>query len=465
VNIGRWIGLICLILSLYILWQIRQLVLLLFTAVILANALNLLVKQLQKWNDKLIHKLGFKAHLKRGGAISLAIFICLFFLFIFFWLIIPPFVDQSQELTVKINEGIEQINSWLNIWVINLEKELNIDIQEYLPDINDLIKQLPPFLNELIGKGWTFFSNSLIIILNILLLFILTIMLLINPEPYRRGFIRLCPSFYRQRMDEILILCDEGLQGWLTGLFVNMVCITILSFFGLLILGIPLALAQSLLAGGLALIPNIGPALSVIPPMIIALLDDPWKAVAVLILYIIIQQIESNLLTPVVMAKQVDLLPVVTLLAQVFFATFFGFFGLFLALPLTVIGQILLKEIIVKDVLDQWKLTNLNLQESSISIKPIYEIGSEGENWSDMEEIEPENQVSFSNSSSQNDQINEIGSEGENWSDMEEIEPENQVSFADSSKEDNQNKEESSEGENDSNIQDKIKQRNEDNNE
>jgi predicted PurR-regulated permease PerM len=88
--------------------------------------------------------------------------------------------------------------------------------------------------------------------------------------------------------------------------------------------------------------------------MAIALLDTPWKSFAVLLLYVLIQQVESNLLTPYVMAQQVSLLPAVTLLAQVFFATFFGFLGLLLALPLTVVGQVWLKEVIIKDLLDQW---------------------------------------------------------------------------------------------------------------
>ena len=88
--------------------------------------------------------------------------------------------------------------------------------------------------------------------------------------------------------------------------------------------------------------------------MAIALIEAPWKALAVLILYIIIQQVESNLLTPVVMAQQVSLLPAITLISQLFFATFFGFLGLLLSLPLTVVGQIWFKEVIIKDVLDNW---------------------------------------------------------------------------------------------------------------
>jgi predicted PurR-regulated permease PerM len=86
----------------------------------------------------------------------------------------------------------------------------------------------------------------------------------------------------------------------------------------------------------------------------IALLDDPWKCLAVLILYIFIQQVETNFITPIVMAHQVSLLPAITLIAQLFFVTFFGFLGLLLALPLTVVAKIWLQEVLIKDVLDEW---------------------------------------------------------------------------------------------------------------
>jgi predicted PurR-regulated permease PerM len=91
-----------------------------------------------------------------------------------------------------------------------------------------------------------------------------------------------------------------------------------------------------------------------------ALLDAPWKAIAVIILYIVIQQIETNILTPVVMEKQVSLLPAITLLSQIAFAVFFGILGLFLALPITVVAQVWIKEIIVKDILDTWQRESKN---------------------------------------------------------------------------------------------------------
>jgi predicted PurR-regulated permease PerM len=339
VNFGTWIGFFVLFTSLYVLWQIRQLLLLLFTAVVLANSLNILVKRCQQ--------LG----IKRGYAVLLSVFLLLTVLVSFFWLIVPPFITEFQQLALLVPQGIKRLNIWVDI----LFNRLDPEFIELLPDTNELAKQLQPLLNQFLGGGLTFFYSSLGVMLSILLLLVLTLMLLSDPLSYRQGFIRLFPSFYRRRVDEILDLCDQALQGWLVGILFNMVVIAVLSLIGLSALGIPLALAQAMLAGLFTFIPNIGPALSVIPPMAIALLDVPWKSLAVLILYIIIQQLESNLLTPLVMAQQVSLLPAITLLSQVFFATFFGFLGLLLSLPLTVVGQVWIKEVLIRDILDQWK--------------------------------------------------------------------------------------------------------------
>ncbi len=341
-TLGKWMGVVALTISLYILWQIKQLLLLVFTAVVIANALNLLVKQFQKLK------------IQRSYAVFLAVIVLLSAAITFVWVIIPPFFEQLQQLIELVPKGINQLNSWLSL----LEQRLSPELLELLPNLTQLSQQIQPLYNRLLGGGFTFFSTSVGIILNILLVLVLTIMLLADPTPYRKCLIRLFPSFYRRRVDEILILCEQSLQGWLVGTLFSIVFLLVLSFIGLLLLDIDLALAQAMLTGLLTFIPNFGPVLSVIPPMAIALLDAPWKSLAVLVFYIILQQVEGALLTPLVMAQQVSLFPAFTLLAQVFFATFFGFLGLFLALPLTVICQIFLQEVLIKDVLDQWELSS-----------------------------------------------------------------------------------------------------------
>jgi predicted PurR-regulated permease PerM len=354
-SLGKWIGLIAFIIALYVLWQIRDVLLLIFAAIVLAHALNILVEKIRRTG------------LRRGFAVLLSIVLLLLVLIGFYFLIVPPFADQFQQLIKLVPKGISQSNEWVNAFKENISLEL---LDNYIPDVNQIVAQLQPIANRLLGGGFTFFSSSLGSLAKFLLVLVLTLMLLANPRAYQRSFIRLFPSFYRRRTEAILQECEVALRGWLVGILFNMFVISALSFVGLLILRIRLPLAQAALAGILTFIPNIGPALSVVPPMAIALLDAPWKAIAVLILYILIQQVESNLLTPVVMAQQVSLLPAVTLLAQVFFATFFGFLGLLLALPLTVVGQVWIKEVIIKDILDQWHHPHEQHNELAIASDP-----------------------------------------------------------------------------------------------
>ncbi|MGL5804006.1 MAG: AI-2E family transporter, partial [Xenococcaceae cyanobacterium] len=145
-----------------------------------------------------------------------------------------------------------------------------------------------------------------------------------------------------------------SLVGWIRGTLIAMLAIGFLSFIGLSVLRVRIPLVNAALAGLLEFIPNVGPTLSIIPPMLLAFLDAPWKAGAVVILYLAIQQFESLVLVPIIMKQTVNLLPVFTILAVIVFASFFGFLGLFLAIPLLIVFQIWLKEVLVKDVLNTW---------------------------------------------------------------------------------------------------------------
>lgn len=352
-------GLLALIASCYILWQIRQALLLLFAAVVLATALNRLARYLQKFG------------LKRSIAVLLSIsFLVLVFVGLFL-IIVPPFAQQFQQLTQRAPQVIERLNEWID----QIEGRFSGRFGQRLPnlDVNDIMQQLQPLFNQLVGGAGAFVGNTLGVILSFLLVIALTLMTLAEPLSYRKAFIQLFPSFYRRRVDGILDECEIALGRWVIGALISMSVIAFMSLIGLSVLQVPLPLAHAVVAGFLNLIPNIGPTLSVIPPMTIALLDSPLKSGFVLILYFLIQQFESTVLTPYVMAQQVSLLPAVTLIAQVFFATFFGFLGLLLALPLTVVAQVWIREALIKDILNQWSASPKTLAAIDSAIHEKHE--------------------------------------------------------------------------------------------
>ncbi|MGC9528965.1 MAG: AI-2E family transporter [Limnospira sp.] len=350
-NLGQSIGFAAFLAAMYILWQVRQALLLVFAAVVLATALNRLTRQLQK------------LHLRRSLAAFLSV--SLFFLAIVgcFLLVVPPLIDQFEQLANQVPAGLQQGLQQLNFWLDYLRTHLKGPLREYLSELNrevrqirvdQIVEQLQLLGNQAIGGFGVVVETTVGGLVSLLLVLVLALMLLANPRAYRRTTLRMIPAFYRRRMDEILDRCEIALGRWVVGAVLNTLVVTVATLIGLWILRVPLAFANAILAGVLNLIPNIGPILSVIPPMAIALPDSPWKAMFVLILYVLIQQAETAVVMPYLMAQQVSLLPAVTLLAQGFFLTFFGFWGLFLALPLAVVGQVLIQEILVRDILDRW---------------------------------------------------------------------------------------------------------------
>ena len=349
--LGQWLGFVALVLSLYILWQIRQMLLIVFAAIVFATALN-----------KLARKIQYRFKLPRALGILTAISIFVGILICFFVLIVPPFITQFQELTTTKFPAILKSSSQ---WGANLAAYVPDPLIPYLPNIESLTKQIQPLLQSFAGQSLTIFSSSLGAVLNLLFMVILTMMLLAQPTAYRRAFIALFPSFYRRRVDGILAECEVSLGKWVAGALLSMVVVAALSFIGLYSLKIPLALAQAILAGLLNFVPNLGPTISVIIPVAIALMDEPWKAVAIFVIYFLIQQFESSLLTPYIMSQQVALLPAITLIAQVFFTTFFGFMGLLLALPLTVVAKVWINEVLIEDILDRWKHRRTSHDKSS----------------------------------------------------------------------------------------------------
>ncbi|MEA5469842.1 AI-2E family transporter [Spirulina sp. 06S082] len=351
---GNWVGLFCLIVSLIILWQFRQIVLLIFTSVVLSIALNSLVRWLQDFGKQR------KINISRSRAVPISLGLVFLFSLLFLGLVLPPFLSQFQKLIALVPIAINKVLELLDLFFENPPGWLPLDrIELELPNLTEITQQFGPFAQDILGNFFDFFGNSLTVLLQILLILIFAVMFLANPLAYRKLFLTLFPSFYRRRTDEILDRCELALISWMRGICINSLFVSICCGVGLLFIGIPFVFTHALLAAVFNFMPNIGPAASVAFPLSVALLESPWQAIAVIVLYIIVQNLESYWFSPMIMQKQVSLLPAATLTAQIFFATFFGFLGLVLALPLAVVTKTWIEEAWIKDVLDRDKDTSI----------------------------------------------------------------------------------------------------------
>ncbi len=349
---GKLVGVVLFVALLVVLWQIRQVLLLGFAAIVFATVINKLVQQLQK--------LG----IARAWAVVIALVSIASTLAAALSFVIPAFIQRLPEYTFFSEQGINRIHAWYQQLVGMVPGDALASTR-----LTDLLPQLAQLSPNWIGRIITVFTGSLDFFLNLLLVVVGTIMLLADPASYRKILLMAFPRFYRNRADEILTDCETSLNGWVLGILFNMMVITLFSGIGLAIIGVPLPAANAIIAGLLTFIPNIGPLLSVLPPALMGLAVAPWKGLAVVILYIAIQQLEGSVLTPLVMKQQVSLLPAIALISQVVFAVFFGFLGLFLALPLVVVLQVWSRELLVKDILNRWPRPKRRLPPGSATVR------------------------------------------------------------------------------------------------
>lgn len=173
-----------------------------------------------------------------------------------------------------------------------------------------------------------------------------------QPDPYRRGLLRLVPPAGRGRLDAVLVEVTGVLRWWLAGTLLSMTLVGVLTTVGLWLLGVPLALTFGLFAALMTFIPNIGPVLSVIPPTLIALADDPQRAWPVIGLYLGIQVVESYAVTPLIHRRTIAMPPALTIASQVVLGLLAGAIGVIVATPLTAVAMTMIRRLYVEDLLE-----------------------------------------------------------------------------------------------------------------
>jgi predicted PurR-regulated permease PerM len=178
--------------------------------------------------------------------------------------------------------------------------------------------------------------------------FISTIYLVIRPEPWVNGFVSLFPAGWRQRTREVLQTLYQTVQRWFLGQLAAMTFIGVFWAISLSLIGVPFALLIGIFSGLISFIPYLGALISIAVPVLLALISDPFTVVWVILAFVIIQQIEGNILQPIVMSRAVDLHPALVVFAILVMGTLFGLIGVFLAVPLVAALQVLVRELWVQ---------------------------------------------------------------------------------------------------------------------
>ncbi|MDQ3714413.1 MAG: AI-2E family transporter [Acidobacteriota bacterium] len=327
------ISLVMLVLLLIVLLiYVFDVILLLFGAILLAIFLHGLANIVRRYS-----------RLSEGLSVLLVSALLVAVLALSIWLLAPSVAEQIKHLRDELPQSAQKVSQYLSNYGWGRL------ILEQLPSNAEMIEMVNN--SSFLSRVGNFFSSTVTILTNIALMLLLSIYLASEPKTYIKGFTKLFPQERRKRVREILYEIGETLSWWLIGKGASMLFIGVLTWIGLSIIGVPLALTLGLIAGLLSFVPNFGPILSAVPAILLAFIDSPTSALYVLGLFIFVQIIESNLVTPMIERQTVELPPVLTIVSQLALALLVGAVGLILATPILAVVMVLVQTLYIQDVL------------------------------------------------------------------------------------------------------------------
>ncbi|HEX5042491.1 MAG TPA: AI-2E family transporter [Candidatus Polarisedimenticolaceae bacterium] len=316
------------------LWYGRQVVLLLFAAVLLGVALQGLAAPLSR-----------RARVPYWAALTLVILVLAGALAGLGAIIGPRLQDQVSVLRRELPSALDGMEERLRQYDWGEEAiERTEDLQQSVSRLEGrtLWRRIAGIFSTLLGG-----------VVAVAVIVVVGIYLAAGGPRYVEALVRLFPQHRRGRMTDVFRQVVRFLRWWLLGRFVTMVFVGVVTGVGLALLGVPLALTFGILVGLLDFVPNVGPVLAAAPAVLLALVQRPSLALWVVLLYTAVQAVEAYLLTPMVERRTVSLEPALIVAAQLFAAVFLGALGVLLASPITAVVLVLVRMLYLEDVLGE----------------------------------------------------------------------------------------------------------------
>jgi len=300
-----------------LLWQIRQIIIGLFVALILMTAINPAVDRLERMKIPRIVGI-FLVYILIIAVIAIAIAG-----------IIPPLVDQTSTMITNAPKFIE------NFGIPNIDQRI----------IESQIQQLGSIPANLVKISVTILGN----LVAIAALLVITFYLLLERKNLNRYLHILFGGDGEKKAEKFIDAMEKKIGSWVRAQLTSMAIIGVMSYLGLRLLGIEFALPLALLAGIFEIVPNIGPVLASVPAILAGFAISPLMALAVVALYFLIQQIEANFIYPQIVSREAGVNPLITILSLTIGFKLGGILGAVLAVPFVLLIQIIASEIFVSE--------------------------------------------------------------------------------------------------------------------
>lgn len=309
------------LISLWFLFQIRYILLLLFIGLLFMSAINPIVERLEKFR------------IPRSLSVILIYVFILSFLGLLLAGVIPPLVSQTGTLITRIPDYFSSFGFW------GLNQSF-IDNQ-----INQLLSRLGTISADIFRISISIFGNFI----TFFALFLISFYLLLERKNLDAYLIRLFGSANNERALKIVNKIEKRLGEWVGAQLSLMFIVGMMTYVGLRLLGIDFALPLALLAGLLEIVPNIGPIIASIPAVLAGLIVSPLTGLAAAAVSFLVQQIENQIIVPQIMKKEVGVNPLITIFALMAGLKIGGALGAILAIPFVILIEILLTEVFASE--------------------------------------------------------------------------------------------------------------------
>ncbi len=310
--------------------RIVSVLVLLFLGILLAESIRPIANKLQTWK------------IPRGAAVMIVYLLLALVLTGLGLILIPPLVVQVRA----VDDITMEITDWISDTVPPLY-QLTVDYG-FDDQVRELGTTLTSTITQLFGTLAAVPFQVLGVLFGIVSVLVIGFFWMSATEKFDRSVIALLPPKRAAEVRSVAAELSQRAGGWVRGQVILMVFIGIVTFVGLFVLGVPYPLALATWASLMEIIPIIGPFLGAIPAILVALaLKSPWIALATAILYVIVQQLENNILVPKVMERAVGLHPILVMVGVLAGGVLYGILGIVIAVPLVAAMQVLAMRLVV----------------------------------------------------------------------------------------------------------------------
>jgi predicted PurR-regulated permease PerM len=314
----------------WFLYDIQQILVLIFVALFLAAALDSVVDRLQEKG------------VPRAASVLGIYFLFFILLVVFISTLIPLLAQQTQELARTLSQLVSNLTQREDLWQLPYTEPIRNWVEDFLTEIDQdtvvsnletSLEALAKQMQGIAGNTWGAIKIVFDSIFNAILVMVLTFFMIVDEKAIENFLISLFPSKHTQ----YIIAKSEAVKAkigyWMRGQLQLMVIMAVITYIVLVMLGVEYALTLAIIAGITELLPVVGPIIAMLPALLVGLNQSASMALWILIAYIVIQQLEGNIIVPIVMKKAVGLNPIIIVIAMLIGFHFLSVLGMIIAVP------------------------------------------------------------------------------------------------------------------------------------